>query len=619
MAPLRGLILNENAAFMNPGGALVLDNWFPTDAAIKLRGGSKTWTKLGNATTPDTAPVRSMFNYIAGSNKQLFAANDSKIYNCTAAADYATLVTPAPNSPDFNITNGNYSTVTYATIGGTTYLLAVNDNGDPVLRYNGTSWVWLDPSTIAVWANNTDYALGALAKDISDTTYWRCLVAHTSATSGTFAADRTAHPTYWSATAADGASWITGPTGSPVAAGRGLTQTFKYRNRVFFVQAGSMNAWYLQTLDAIGGQLGNINLAGAATLGGTLLLGCAWSVSAGDGIDDKCVFVTTEGEVLIFTGTNPGDPQNWRQQGRYQIAKPLGKNAWLRIGGDVLIITVDGLVPISQCLTKDIEALEFSALTVTIRQLWKSEVLARNNNQWTLRKWDEYGGIFITLPGGGPGEYKCFVTNTITGAWCRFTGWDMMCLETLSGNMFFGTQNGRIIQADIGGTDEGSTLTPDTSPRLYVCSYVGGWETFGAPPNTFVVRQGRCSFNSLKATEPFVPQVTMATNYSFDLPPPPDPGPDPGLQEVWDEGLWGSDAGTPGNPIPPGTTPEPGRARWDQGAPIPPNTRTTYWVSIGETGWAHAPIVQVSVYQAAKPTVEMLGVTFIAEPAGVAV
>src|SRR5262245_21598529 len=101
MAPLRGLILNENDAFMAPGAALLIDNWFVTDRAMKVRGGSATWTKLGNVSTPDPLPIGSMFNYIAGSNKKLFAANASRVYDCTASAPWATLITPMAGSPAF--------------------------------------------------------------------------------------------------------------------------------------------------------------------------------------------------------------------------------------------------------------------------------------------------------------------------------------------------------------------------------------------------------------------------------------------------------------------------------------------------------------------------------------
>ena len=38
-APTRGLIQNENETFMQPGAAVVLDNWMPTMRGVALRGG----------------------------------------------------------------------------------------------------------------------------------------------------------------------------------------------------------------------------------------------------------------------------------------------------------------------------------------------------------------------------------------------------------------------------------------------------------------------------------------------------------------------------------------------------------------------------------------------------
>ena len=61
-----------------------------------------------------------------------------------------------------------------------------------------------------------------------------------------------------------------------------------------------MNAWYLAT-NAVGGALSMIPLSGAAAKGGKLLFGAAWTIDAGNGLDDKCVFVTRPGEALIFT------------------------------------------------------------------------------------------------------------------------------------------------------------------------------------------------------------------------------------------------------------------------------------------------------------------------------
>jgi len=47
------------------------------------------------------------------------------------------------------------------------------------------------------WRLHTSYGIGAKAEDIADHTFWQAAVAHTSASSGTFADDRAANPTFW--------------------------------------------------------------------------------------------------------------------------------------------------------------------------------------------------------------------------------------------------------------------------------------------------------------------------------------------------------------------------------------------------------------------------------------
>lgn len=51
---------------------------------------------------------------------------------------------------------------------------------------------------VGVWQNATAYTVGQLVVDSVAGTIWRSEVAHTSPTTGTFLASRTANPTYWS-------------------------------------------------------------------------------------------------------------------------------------------------------------------------------------------------------------------------------------------------------------------------------------------------------------------------------------------------------------------------------------------------------------------------------------
>jgi len=531
-APLRGLVESENLAYMQPGAAVVCDNWAPTLRGTKIRGGSVRWCDLHSldTTVPPIPsdlrkPVVSAFEYESGNIRRMFAGQDAKLFDVTFAG--------APTLVKSGQTSGNYCASQMAVPTGagavTDYMLVLNEGGDYPLRYDGTSWTTLNAGQI-----------------------------HYDGTPAT-----------------------------SVAAGHNLTYVWKYRNRWFFIEGGTMNAYYLG-INSIQGQLLMIPLSGAATKGGKLLFGATWSVDAGDGIDDKCVFVTDLGEVLIFTGSNPSDPANWRQEGRYQIGKPMGMNAHASLGGDLLIATVDGLTPLSASISKDSAQLELAMLTKNIRSTWRREALTKNDRPWSLERWDEYGAMFVAWPGGARNNRYCGLVNTATMAWARFT-WPATCFARLRGDMFFGTMDGLIMQADRTGTDDGVP---------YVCTLVGGWEMFQSPPNTVVWHQARATFSS-RSGETFIPQITACTDYVVTVPQPPPPGLDPGTSDVWDQGLWD-------------------RAKWDQEAPRSGSAvKSTGWVSVGMTGYSHAPVVQVTIAQTAKPDIELISIAATFERLGV--
>ena len=507
-APTRGIVQSENEAFMQPGAAIVCDNWKPTMKGVSLRGGCALWAQL-----PETTPVISAFEYVNGSNvHRMYAANAAKLYEVTTGTPVAVKTGQA---------SGNYVASQMSNASGE-HMLVANDAGDFLLHFDGTAWTTFDASQIT-----TDPA-------------------------------------------------ITPPPSCAI--GKNLTYVCKYRGRYFFIEKNSMNAWYLG-LNAIQGVLKMIPLSGAATKGGKLLFCASWSIDAGDGIDDKLVFCTDLGELLIFTGSDPSVATSWRQEGRYDISPPLGMNAHLLVGGELLIATVDGIVPVSGAITKGRTELELAAITRNIRLMWREQVADKREHPWTMFKWDEYGGIFTALPGGSPGNHLCLVTNSATGAHARFTGWDAMCFMHLREDAFFGTQTGQIMQMDRTGTDDGVP---------YVATLVGGWEMFQSPSQTVTWRQARASF-SARPNEPFIPQLSATTDYVVTIPQPPPAGVDPGPLDLWDEGLWDD-------------------AIWDAGVPPAKTVTNTGWVSIGMTGFSHAPIVQVTVAQAVRPEVDLINI-----------
>jgi len=513
-APTRGIILSENEAFMQPGAAMVCDNWKPTLRGLALRGGCIRWGDTGLG-----SPMISAFRYADGNNQRIYFGDATQLYDMTSGGS-GTVIQAGQHS-------GNYSASQLSNQGGN-FLIALNDAGDPPLRFDGASWEHLTPGYVPP---------------------------------------------------AGKPSPITGPAGSTVVNGGNLTYVCKYRNRLFFIEGSSMNAWYLP-LNAVGGALALIPLSGAATKGGKLLFCASWSIDAGDGIDDKLVFATDLGELLIFTGSDPSDANNWRQEGRYTISPPMGMNAHLPIGGDLLIATTSGIIPISAAITKDSEQLELAAVTLTIKPMWRDEAIAKRSWAWSMENWEVYGGVFVTWPGGTPGNRYCAVANAATGAWCRYVGWDATCFVKLRDDMFFGTQDGYVMQADRTGYDDGVP---------YVATLVGGWEMFQSPAQTITWDQARASF-TVGTQQNFQPLLSACTDYVVNLPAAPPAPPDPGPLDLWDQGLWDV-------------------AKWDAPMPARPVVRNTMWVSIGMTGFSHAPVVMATVAQAAKPDVELIAIS----------
>lgn len=527
-AATRGIIQNENYAFMKPAAAIELTNWFPTQNAIKIRGGSQLWATCG------TNPIQSMFPYDSGNASmahRLFAADASNIYNATLPGTATVVVSGQAD--------GNYSTTQFANQSGN-YLLCCNDAGDYIQRYDGMNWTQI----VGVVGNPAD---------------------------GT------------------GGSGIWAPPGSGPTTGQNLVAVWKYGNRLFFIEKNSMNAWYLD-IGAIQGMLHLIPLAGQCQKGGNLLFGCTWSTASGAGLGDQCVFVTDLGEFIIFEGTNPGDVNNWSKQGCYNMSIPMGKNSFLRVAGDVFVACKDGIVPLSQAVLKDPAAMELATVTTTITPLWRTMVSQRGNLPWSMSKYDVPGALYVTWPGASPGQQTCAVANVVTGAWCTYLGWDARCWAQHLASLFYGDSNGNVVQGEIGGNDQGNP---------FVCSFVGGWEVFGMPPNMVDWKQGRLTFQSTTHS-PIMPQLTAAVDYNYVLPPPPNSMPDAGGLSTWDNGAWDS-------------------ATWDANVPQISPTLTTYWVSIGALGHSHAPIVQVTVSQGSKPDIQLLGTSGIVERVGLAV
>lgn len=122
-----------------------------------------------------------------------------------------------------------------------------------------------------------------------------------------------------------------------------------FKQRLFFIEKNTLNFWYLP-VSTIAGAASKFDLSSFFTLGGELQAMGTWTIDGGDGQDDYAVFLTTEGEVAIYRGTDPALISSWFLVGIYKIGRPISRRCFVKVGSDLVVITEDGFVPLSRAL-----------------------------------------------------------------------------------------------------------------------------------------------------------------------------------------------------------------------------------------------------------------------------
>jgi hypothetical protein len=150
----------------------------------------------------------------------------------------------------------------------------------------------------------------------------------------------------------DGATWqaVTGVS-APIAITGVVTSTLIHINahaqRLFFIQVNTLGFWYLP-VDVAGGAAVFFSFRSLCVKGGYVMAMYSWTLDAGYGLEDHAVFITSEGEVLIYRGINPGAAADWVLVGIFAIGRPIGRRCGIQFGSDLLIICEDGLVQLSK-------------------------------------------------------------------------------------------------------------------------------------------------------------------------------------------------------------------------------------------------------------------------------
>jgi hypothetical protein len=238
----------------------------------------------------------------------------------------------------------------------------------------------------------------------------------------------------------NGTTW-TSITGLSTPAITGVTTTTLnsptlFKNRVWFIQKNTLKAWYLPT-SSVGGAAQVLDLSSIARLGGVLVSMASWTIDAGYGVDDNLVFVTDKGEVIVYRGTDPSSASTWALIGVWIVGAPIGTRSLMKYGGDLLILTLDGLIPFASALQSS--RLDPNiALSDKIQGAFAAAAAAyRDNFGWCMLYNPKNNALIVNVP-VREGAQEQFVMNNITKAWCRFTNWNAFHFGLLDDTPYFG-------------------------------------------------------------------------------------------------------------------------------------------------------------------------------------
>lgn len=252
-------------------------------------------------------------------------------------------------------------------------------------------------------------------------------------------------------------------TGSGLTASN-LIGINSHANRLWFVEKDALDPWYLD-VENIQGTATKFRIAYYTQLGGYLMAIGTWSRDGGAGPDDYIVFVTSEGEVLVYSGISPAS--DFQLIGRYAIGKPIGRRCMMKLGAELVVLTQDGYVNLSAVLGTErayINRAISDPIRPTIRDAYRDY---STNHGWQAIQWADQNIVLVNVPTSEGSAAEQHVVNTITGAWCRFTDLPMVSMATVGDDLYFGNGAGSI-QKMTGSdrSDAGSAISAIGAPAF---------------------------------------------------------------------------------------------------------------------------------------------------------
>lgn len=303
-----------------------------------------------------------------------------------------------------------------------------------------------------------------------------------------------------------------------------------YKGFTLFAERDTANIWILP-VNSISGAVTRLGLGYKLQAGGDIVGMWSWTYDGGVGLDDLLVVVSRGGDVVVFNGTDPTDSASFGIQGVWGVGKmPAGRNVATTFGGDLLLMTRSGVVPMTRLVTgRTVGAEQYQ--TSKISNLFNALMIAYGDTLgWSMRLHPEEGALLVTVPTGDGSETQ-LAMSLDTKSWSQFRGLPMHSCAAHEGKLYFGTADGSVCVND--AYLDGRTLA---DPDAYSAIQYSGISSFqnlgmGSKKRVHMIRP----FFMSQST---APSFDVAARFDFDLTELAGVTLQASAGSVWDAGLW---------------------------------------------------------------------------------
>lgn len=304
-----------------------------------------------------------------------------------------------------------------------------------------------------------------------------------------------------------------------------------YKNRVFFTERDSDSVWYLAA-GSIYGAATEFPLGRQFKHGGALRGTFSWTVDGGSGIDDYFVALSDGGDVVIYAGSNIDVAADWALKGIWYVGGfPAGRRIASTFGGDLLIASLTGIVPLSRMVSGEAGG-QFA--TAQIASLFNQLATERSSLLgWSMHIHPKDNALLVLVPTASGAETEQLAMSLTTRGWSRYRDLPILSAGVHSGEFYFGTDDGKVCQS--ADYIDAVLLSDSNSYSPVSYSLLTAYTNLGSPRHKQVKH-----IRPVVLSQSSSPTVEVHARYNFSLEEPDAPSDVVSVDagNAWDSGIW---------------------------------------------------------------------------------